>query len=286
MFTAPILTLLLVGAPNEYTLQWKLKENDIFYNKTSIVMDQTIEAMGQTGKQKITIDTALKFKVKSAREGTTVVEMTYLENKIDAPGLPGVNVGDKLKGISFTATLNDKMEVTKLEGYDKFLDALSEGDENQRKLLKAMMPEATIRQMFGQTFVLAPAKPVAIGDTWNRTDKMALGPLGSVEAKGSFKLDSVKDNIATVTVKGDLSFKAGDGGEGLPFKITKADLKADKFNGTHKFDMKLGRVIETKVEMEMSGTMTIAVAGQSIDAKLSQKMTAVGTISDKNPVKD
>jgi Family of unknown function (DUF6263) len=287
MFTAPILALLLAAAPdNTYSLQWKLKEGDVFYNKTSVTMDQTIEAMGQTIDQKIEMKTILKFKVKAPKDGATVVEMTYLENKIDAPNLPGANVGDKLKGVSFTAMLNEKMEVTKLEGYDKFLDALSDGDEAQKKILKSMMPEATIRQMFGQTFVLAPAKSVGIGDKWNRTDKMALGPIGNVEVKSAFKLDSVKGDQATVGVKGELTFKAGDGGEGLPFKITKADLKADKFVGTHKFDMKIGRVTETNVDMEMSGSMTIAVAGQTVDAKLVQKMKAVGTITDKNPIVD
>lgn len=286
MLVTPLLALLVAAAPDTYSLQWKLKEGDVFYNKTQVTMDQNIEVMGQAMDQKITMKTVLKFKVKSVKGGTTVVEMTYLENKVDAAGLPGGNVGEKLKNVMFTATLNEKMEVTKLEGYDKFLDALSDGNDEQKKLMKAMMPEATIRQMFGQTFVLAPAKPIGVGDTWNRSDKMSLGPLGAVEAKAAFKLEGVKGDIATIGVKGDIAFKAGEGAEGLPFKITKADLKADKFTGTNKFDMKVGRVVETNVDMEMSGTMTIAVAGQTVDAKLVQKMKAVGVITDKNPIVD
>ena len=180
MFAATTLALLLAAPGDTYTLQWKLKEGDVFYNKIAIAMDQTIEVMGQEMDQKIEMKTVLKFKVKSVKAGATVVEMTYLENKIDAQGLPGVNIGDKLKDVTFTATLNDKMEVTKLEGYDKFLDAISDGDDAQRKLMKAMMPETTIRQSLGQTFALTPAKPVAVGDKWDRTDKMALGPLGNV----------------------------------------------------------------------------------------------------------
>ena len=116
---------------------------------------------------------------------------------------------------------------------------------------------------------------------------MALGPLGTVEAKSAMKLDGVKGDLATITMKGDLTYKPGDAGDaGLPFKITKADLKADKFTGTHIFDMKVGRVTETKVDMEMSGTMTIAVAGMTVDAKLVQKMKAVGVITEKNPIVD
>src|SRR2546430_1367765 len=124
--------------------------------------------------------------------------------------------------------------------------------------MKAMMPEAAVQQMFGQTFVIAPAKPVAVGDKWNRTTKVALGPLGNVEIKEDLKLDAVKGDLATVSVKGDLSFKAGDADGGLPFKITKADLKAEKFAGTHSFDMKTGRITESKADIEMGGTMTIS----------------------------
>lgn len=286
MFVAT-LALVLAAQNDTYTLQWKLKDGDTFYNKSSVSMDQTIEVMGQTIDQTVTMKTILRFKVKSAKEGATVVEMTYLENKIDAAGLPGGNIGDKFKNVTFTATLDKKMEVTKLEGYDKFLDALADGDDAQKKLMKSMLPETAVRQMFSQTFVVAPNKPLAVGDTWDRTDKMALGPLGNVETKSAFKLAGVKNDVATITVKGDLTFKAGEGGDaGLPFKITKADLKADKFTGTHKFDIKAGRVTDTQMEMEMSGSMTISVAGMEIDAKLKQKMKATGTITDKNPIVD
>ena len=70
MFAATTLALLLAAAPGDtHTLQWKLKEGDVFYNKTAVTMDQTIEVMGQTIDQKIEMKTVLKFKVKSAKAG-------------------------------------------------------------------------------------------------------------------------------------------------------------------------------------------------------------------------
>jgi hypothetical protein len=287
MFTAPILALLLAAPGDAYTLQWKLREGDVFYNKTAITLDQTIELMGQKVDQTISTKMVIRFTVKSARDGVTVVEMTYLDVKVDAVGLPGSNIADNLKGVSFTATLDDKLKVTKLEGYDKLIDKLADGSDDQKKLMRAVMPELSIREMFGKTFRGVPEKPVAVGGTWKEEDKMALGPLGTVEAKSSMKLEGVKGDLATISLKGDLTYKQGDGADGvLPFKITKADLKADKFTGTHVFDMKVGRVTETKVDMEMSGTMTISIAGNTVDAKLVQKMKAVGVITDKNPIVD
>ncbi|MCE9561824.1 MAG: hypothetical protein K8U57_07200 [Planctomycetes bacterium] len=287
MFTAPVLALLLVAQPSDtHTLQWKLKEGDVFYNKSSVTMDQTMEFMGQKVEQTVGIKTILKFKVKSAKAGETVVDMTYLEMKVDAGNLPGGNAADNLKNVSFTATLNDKMQVTKLEGYDKFLDALAGDNAEQKKLMKAMMPLSAIKQMFSQTFVVGPGKPIAVGGTWDRQMAVAFGPIGNVETKEAFKLDSVKGDLATMTTKGELTFKAGDGDSGLPFKITKSDLKADKFAGSHTFDMKIGRITGSKVDMDMSGSMTIEVAGKSIDANLTMKVKTVSVITDKNPIVD
>src|SRR5262249_35533850 len=153
------------------------------------------------------IKSVLRFRVKSVKEGETRVEMSYLENVVEAQGLPGANVGDKLKGVTFLATLDKAMKVTKLEGYDKFLEALAGDDADQKKLMKSMMPEATIRQMFGQTFAVAPGEAVGVGDTWKQEDKIALGPLGTAETKQTLKLDGVKDDVATIGVKGDMTFK-------------------------------------------------------------------------------
>jgi hypothetical protein len=285
MFAA-VLALAVAAPGDNHTIEWKLKEGDTFFNKTTVDMTQEIEFLGQKVEQQMTMKTVLRFKVKSVKDGATVVEMTYLDNKIDAPGLPGFNVGDKLKNVTFTATLDKDRKVTKFEGYDKFLDALTDGDEDQKKLMKAMMPESAVRQMPAQMFAVGPGKPVAVGDTWKRDEKLALGAIGNIETKQDFKLTEVKDDVATITEKADLTFKAGDGDAGLPFQIKKADLKVDKYTGTHKFDIKAGRAAESKVDMNMGGTMTIAAAGQEIDAKLAIKMTTVSVISDKNPIVD
>jgi hypothetical protein len=286
MFATATLALLLAAQNDTYTLQWKFKEGETFYSKTTAASDFTVEVMGQKIEQTVTMKMVQRFKVKSAKEGATVVELTNLDFGLDAPGLPGANVGDKFKNVTFTATLDKDLEVTKLEGYDKFLDAVADGDADQKKLAKALMPEAVVKQFFTQTFVVAPNKPLAVGDTWERKEKAAFGQLGNVEAKSVFKLTGVKAGVATVAVKGDLAFKAADIDTGLPFKITKLDLKADKYTGTHQFDIKAGRVTETKVEMEMAGTMSISAAGMDIDAKVRQKMTTTGVITDKNPIVD
>lgn len=289
------LALALAYAPgaarqnDEVTLRWILKAGDVFYAKGTANVDQTIEVMGQTIDMQQEINTVMRYKVKSVSAGKTTVEMTYVEMKTKITGLPGgLGGGDpteKLKGATVTATLNENLEVVKVEGYSELLDKLADGDETQRKLFEAVIPEAGVKQLFSQTFVAGPNKPVKVGDTWAQNDKLPLGGLGEVTTKQKFELKSIKDGLATVSVKADLVFKPGTGG-GLPFKITKADLTAEKFSGTHVFDIKAGRLKESKTEMVMSGSMTIGVAGQEIDAALKQKMKSVSVVTDKNPVKD
>ena len=57
-------------------------------------------------------------------------------------------------------------------------------------------------------------------------------------------------------------------------------------SGSNVFDMKAGRLKESKSEMTMTGTMTVGVMGMEIDATLSQKVKTTTVVSDKNPVKD
>jgi hypothetical protein len=286
MFAVPLVALLITAPTEQHTLEWKFQEGDVFYSRSTVTIEQTIEVAGQSIEQKMEMEMVMRFRVKSVKPGAKVVEMTYLQYSLNASNLPGEDLADKFKGLSFTATLNDKLQVTKLEGYDKFIDALSDGDDNVKKIMKAMLPENTLRQSFSQTFLISPGRPVAVGDKWEHTDKMAIGFLGDVEAKTNYKLDSVKDNMAIISLTGDIKFKVGEGDDSLPFKFKKIDMKVEKYTGTHKFDLKIGRVTETKMTMDMAGTMTIEAGGMEVEAKLKQTMTMVGKNTDKNPIKD
>src|SRR5205807_1720845 len=141
----------------------------------------------------------------------TFVQMDMKMTGLPGGGVPGLGgIGERVKGATITATLDDKMEVTKVQGYDKFLDKLAGDDAAVRKQMKAQFSDATVSQMFSQVFSFAPAKPIQVGDTWTRTDKM---PAGGMEAtvKQKYKLDSVSGGVAKVSVTGDVTFKAEGG---------------------------------------------------------------------------
>ncbi|HEY1189857.1 MAG TPA: hypothetical protein VGE74_19565, partial [Gemmata sp.] len=142
MRTAPVLAaLILFAAPataaDPVSLKWSLKSGDSFYATTTQEIEQAIKVMGQTVNQKMTTVTVAKFEVKSMKSGEMDVQMTYTQVKMDGALGGGGAVADRFKGVSLTATFNKSFELKKLEGYEKFLDKLSDGDEMMRKVFQA-----------------------------------------------------------------------------------------------------------------------------------------------------
>lgn len=281
-------------AEDPVALKWNLKEGDAFYSNSVADMEMTMTLMDKDLEITMKVTTVQRFKVLSAKPGATKVEMIILSMKIEAKGLPtevpGLgDIGDRVKNTPITATLNDDMEVTKVEGYEKFLDKLADGDEAVRKQMKGQITEASVGQMVSQVFTFAPSKPVKVGDTWNRTDKIPAGGLGNATVKQKYKLESVANDTAKITVGGDLAFKEGDGTiPNLPegVKVSKFDMKADKYKGTVQFDTKAGRLKELKLTMDLNGSITMSAGGMDIDLKMKIKSIQTATVTDKNPLKD
>jgi len=292
---AAVLATAGTGAAQDVTLKWNLKEGTTFYAKTLADMDIEMSVAGQDIKMPMKVTQVQRFKVLSASGSATKVEMTMQDMSMEMGGpLAGAaggavaGLGEKVKGATITATLNDKMEVTKVEGADKFLDKLAP-DDMTRAMMKGMFSEAAVGQMFTQVFVFAPEKPVKPGESWTRTDKMPTGGFGEGAVKQKYTLKSVTGGVAAIDLTGDVTFKAGDGAiPGLPpgVKVSKFDMKADKFGGSLNFDTAAGRLKDAKQTMNMSGTMAISANGMGLEMAMKMKVTQTTTITDKNPVKD
>lgn len=280
-------------AEDPVSLKWSLKEGETMYAKNVADMDMQMTVMDKDVAIKMKITSVQQYKVVSVKPGATKIEMKILSIKTDVEGLPGGagtgDIGERVKNVVIGATLNNDLEVTKVEGYDKFIDKLADGDENVRKQMKAQFSESMVGQMVSQVFTFAPKKPVKAGDTWERTDKIAAGGLGDATVKQKYKLDSVSGTVAKIALDGALSFKEGDGTiPGLPegVKIEKFDMKSDKYKGTLQFDTKAGRLVETKLNMDINGAVTMSANGMNVEVKMKIKAVQTSTVTDKNPIKD
>jgi hypothetical protein len=294
---APVLLVLCAttaGAQEAVSLKWTLKEGTNFFAKSVTDMDMSMQLLNMDVDMKMKVTAVQRFKVLSAKPGATQVEMAIQKMDMEMTsdklpgGIPGLGaIGERVKGATLTATLDEKLAVTKLDGYEKFLEKLAGDDEMLGKQMKQQFSEEAVKQMFSQVFAFAPDKPVKVGETWTRTDKMPAAGLDAV-VKQKYKLDSVSNGVAKIGLTGDLTFKAGKAIPGLPegVDIKKFDMKADKFTSTLLFDTKAGRLTENKTDMDLNGDISMAFGGQTIDMTMKMKARQSTTISDKNPVVD
>jgi len=277
-------------AQDAVNLKWSLKKGDTFYNKSTVVQDMKMGFMGQDIDVTIEIGTVTRYTVKSVEGDTAVIDVTYMSAAVDPKGavpLPGLGeMGKKVKGAALTLTLTGGREVTKVEGADKLMARFKDADEFQKQLAMGLFGEAPVREMVAMPFSLLPEKPVKVGDTWTRDEKMELQGL-DVKGKDTFKLDSAAGGTAKVSMKSDLSIKAGAAGaSGLPFKVKKLDMKAEKATGGYTFDMTAGRLKDSTQDVVINGSMTVDAGGQALTITMKIKMKQTVAISDKNPVTD
>lgn len=287
MFASLTLAVLVASAADTLEIKPVFKAGEVYYSQTVNNLEQTISVAGMDMNQKMKQTTTTKFEVKEVTASTVIVKMTYLDSEVDAEGIPGAgDQAGKMKGLVLTATLDlAKKSVTKLDGYEEFLEKASGDDEMTKKILKASMSKDTMKQMFGELMAWMPAKAVAAGDTWKQSDTMPLGPLGSMKLETKHKLEKFDEKTAEISFDSDLTYQAPDGEiEGLPFKISKGDLSSEKFAGKRIYERKTGRVIESTTKGVISGTLTIAVAGQELPMSLKQKLNVTSKITDKNPL--
>lgn len=286
---APVLLLAaLAPGQGDEPLAWKLKKDDTFYVKTTNSIKQTVEVLNQKMNQDQEQTTYHKYQVLSADKGGLVVEQTIqkMEVKGELPGLG--DFADKMKGVKLKFTFNAKQEVTKVEGYDKFLAAAAGDDDTAKGLLKLMFSEETIKMAAADVFGFLPGTAVKAGDKWKRDYKFALGPIGAFEMNAEYKLADRGDAGDRITWKADTKYTPpkGDADGGLPFTISKGDLKADKFEGEYLFDAKAGRLKSGSTAAKMTGKLTVSAMGMDIEMELEQEMTTKTEVTESSQADD
>ncbi|QDU20357.1 DUF6263 family protein [Urbifossiella limnaea] len=300
----PVLALALTAglvvtsgtAQEPVTVKWTLKEGQQFYAKAVTDMDMSMGILGMNVDLKMKTTAVQKFKVSSVKDDSTTVEMTFLDMSMEAQGLPGGgglpglgDIGDKIKGAKIGAVLDKEMQVTKLIGYEKFIDKIAGDDDTARAQLGAQLSEAAVGQMVSQAFTSVPPMPVKAGDTWSRTTKVPAAGLGDATVKEKYTFDGVSNGVAKIGVVGDMTFKSGKGGvPGLPpgVKVSRFSMKAEQYKGTQLFDLKAGRLKEGTVDMVMKGSLAMSANGQDIEMTMRIKAKQSTTVTEKNPVVD
>jgi hypothetical protein len=289
-------------------LKWKFDKDKTFYQEMKTETQQTMKVQGSDVVQKQDMTFYFSWTPKSPEGDNWIIEQKIIgvvmkidiggtkveyDSRKDAPaGNPLGDFFNKLKDSEFKITLNTKEnKVTKVEGRDAFVSKLIGANPQMEKLLKQILTDDALKEMAEPTFAAVPANPVKPGDTWERSAKIEMGPLGryentykyKYEGTGQDKLDTIKIDVTTKYVPPpDTAMNPAEGA--LPFKIKKGDLKSTSSSGTVKFDNAKGRVESSDMNLEIKGDLEIEISGQVTKVELTQKQTTSVKTLDKNPV--
>lgn len=273
-------------AADPVTLKWKLAKGDVVYAKTVTKMEQTVGVLGNTMDQSQDSTIVTKYTVVDASAGGYTLEQTIVKAEITG-NLPGAEgLAGNMKGATLTFTLDKDMKVTKVDGYDGYIEKIAGGNEDIAKVMRASAGPDTLKVSVEDMLAVGPGTPVKPGDTWKRDTKLAIGPLGDFALNAKYKLDDVTGGVAKVSYTADATFTAGKGGEGLPFQITKGALKADEYAGSLTFDVAAGRPKAGSMTAKMGGTLTVSVMGMELELTFKQTLKVTNTLGDKNLADD
>ena len=281
-------------------LNWKFEANKPFYQKLVTITEQSIKVMGLDVVQKQEQTFFFKFTPMN-KEGDTWLIKQEIEGvimKIDIAGNPvsfdstqenpasGGNTAlseffKAVKGGSFTLHLNTKtMKVDKVEGRQVFLAKLSTANQQLEPLLSKILSEDALRQMADPTFGVLPPAGKKVGDTWDVSTSLNLGPIGSYANKYTYTWkgpDPANKDLEIINVANNLSFSPPtESDPNLPFKIKTGSTittKPEKEPGKIVFNTKTGRIESSNVKLTISGDLMIEIGGNLTKVELTQNQT-------------
>jgi hypothetical protein len=294
-----------VDAQDKVNLAWKLEKDKPFYQELTTTSNQSIKVMGQEVTQKQTqtfyfsytpnaVDSNGNWTVTQKVEGVKItVDINNQPFSYDSTSTAATQTSPlseyfkQLIGAEFKLTIDKTMKVTKVDNRDEFLRKLGSSSTAMEPLLKKILNDDALKQMADPTFGMMPNKEVTKGETWKKESKLSLGPIGGYNNTYTFTYDGKdpKDaNIAIIKVDTKLNYESPTEAEGLPFKITSANLTSKNAGGTIKFDIAKGRLVESDLKLQLEGTLEIQIGGTTTKVELKQESTTLVKGTDTNPV--
>jgi hypothetical protein len=289
-------------------LAWKFEKDKTFYQEMKTETKQTMKVMNQeiTQNQEQTFyfswtpkeqDKDKNWVISQKIEGIKMNiniggnPVTYDSTKGDAAGGTANPLADFFKaliGSEFKLTVNPTDgKVLKIEGREEFVKRLVSANQQMAPMLNQILSDDALKQMADPAFSVLPGKEVKPGDTWERTSKLNMGPIGTYETTYKYTFDGMQDKLAKISVKTDLKYTqpAENVQAQLPFKIEKADLKSSDGTGTILFDNEKGRLVSSDMSLKLAGKLTIKIGGTPTDVDLTQEQKTTVKTSDENPIK-
>jgi hypothetical protein len=175
-------------------------------------------------------------------------------------------------------------EVTKVEGQEKLLKLLGT-DSGKQQALKEALSEESLKKTLSESLGFLPGKKVKAGNTWKRTAKLNLGPLGSFEVQHDYSYEGKEKQLDRLTRTTQLLNFIPSKGDTLAFRVLDGRFRVARGEGTFDFDADKGRLVKGSTSMNLEGTLTIRNGDKTYRTRLVQQQSTTTTVMDKLPEK-
>ena len=169
----------------------------------------------------------------------------------------------RMIGLSFTMKTTTQGRVTDVQGYDKLLEAMTKGTEDNpavKAQLKQMFNNETFKGMMQQMAPPLPEAKVGKGDKWASDFTIKMPMIGAMTFSMASTLAELKENNAQVDQDIKVELKGGEKDNPLAGLVEIKDAKG-KASGI--FSLEKGCFLSQKSSMDM----TLGVQGQQMPMK-------------------
>lgn len=248
----------------EATLTWKLRPGEVFYllSDTEVKTDTVIK--DQTINQRMRLVMLYRYQVLEAPPNGYVLEQTVEDVATDSRDFLG-GLALQMRGVKLKVHTDRNFKVTKLEGHAELAKRIGADDPVVGKPLQELMSESALREQIQAEFNFLPDKPVRRGDKWERQLQVPAGPLGiftlrqTLTYEGTETRDGkVLDRISAVATT---TYAPPKPDAELPVRVSKGELLASDWKGTHWFDREAGRLVSSEATARYKLRLTLTPAG-------------------------
>lgn len=251
------------NSSGEIELKLNLTKGKVYDMKMVLTSQTEMNMMGQTVNSNTNMEMGMDYEVKDVlANGNYLVRNTYKTIKMS-----GDAMGMKYEYDSQTGKASGMQSEKMAEGMKKLIGQYTEieMDKTGKTIKTTMSPELTSGEgkgsdgMTNLNYSVFPDKKLKVGDTWESDIEQKMGKTDII-IKTKFKLVSVKDGIAEISMDGTLDIKPGSEGE-----ITGTQ------KGTTKVEIATGMNQEVNIDQDIQ--MQMNDMGMKMPVKMKNKIT-------------
>ncbi len=286
LLAAALLALALPPQDTKVDIKWKWQKGQEYVYKSSQKiqlefagqpMDQhmgftysmTVTEVSESGESTLTV----KYLAIAAKGSGPQGEYDYdSEKDKEAPKKGLAAMQARMVGQSFTMKMTGTGRVTDVQGYDKVLEAMTQGAGEEDEVMKAQLKQSfsndSFKSMMQQMAPPLPEKPVAAGDGWDTDYLVKVPMLGGMQFSQKSKLSSLKEKNAHIDQDISVELKGGDKDSPLAGLL---EIKDARGKASAVFSLEKGFFLSQKSAMEM----TINFQGQAMPMKTVMELQLV-----------